>query len=169
MLGAVFVDLAAGVIHVERGWDDREGEIEPKSRAGRRRVPIVPDLRELLIEHRLLTRRTEGLIFGRDAETPFTRAVADRAKVAWKEADLEPIGLHECRHTFASMMIAAGVNAKALSTFMGHGSVAITFDLYGHLMPGSEAEAAELLDTYLTAERERAEDAAREAEVVSAA
>lgn len=33
-----------------------------------------------------------------------------------REDALEPIGLHECRHTFASLMIAAGVNAKALST-----------------------------------------------------
>jgi len=46
-------------------------------------------------------------------------------------------------------MIAAGVNAKALSTFMGHANIAITMDLYGHLMPGSEAEAASLLDAYL--------------------
>jgi hypothetical protein len=46
-------------------------------------------------------------------------------------------------------MIAAGVNAKALSTYMGHASVAITFDRYGHPMPGSEVEAAELLDSYL--------------------
>jgi integrase len=47
------------------------------------------------------------------------------------------------------MMIAAGVNAKALSTFMGHSSIAITYDRYGHLFPGSEHEAASLLDAYL--------------------
>jgi len=46
-------------------------------------------------------------------------------------------------------MIAAGVNAKALSAFMGHSSIKVTFDLYGHLMPGTEAEAAALLDSYL--------------------
>ncbi len=63
--------------------------------------------------------------------------------------------------TFASLMIAAGVNAKALQTFMGHANVSITLDRYGHLMPGSEAEAAGLLDTYLAAQRERQEEAAR--------
>ena len=36
--------------------------------------------------------------------------------------------------TYASLMIAAGFNAKALSTFMGHANVGITLDLYGHLM-----------------------------------
>ena len=46
-------------------------------------------------------------------------------------------------------MIAAGVNAKALSTYMGHASVMITLDRYGHLMPGNEEEAAGLLDDYL--------------------
>ena len=50
--------------------------------------------------------------------------------------------------TFASLMIGAGVNAKALSTYMGHASVTITFDRYGHLMPG-DAEAAGLVDAYL--------------------
>jgi hypothetical protein len=41
------------------------------------------------------------------------------------------------------------VNAKALSTFLGHASVRITLDRYGHLFPGSENEAAGLLDSYL--------------------
>jgi integrase len=52
-------------------------------------------------------------------------------------------------------MIAAGVNAKALSTFMGHANISITLDRYGHLMPGSEAEAADLLDAYLAGQRSR--------------
>jgi integrase len=61
-------------------------------------------------------------------------------------------------------MIAAGVNAKALSTFMGHANISTTLDRYGHLMPGSsEGEAAGLLDSYLMAERKRAEEKAREA------
>jgi integrase len=47
-------------------------------------------------------------------------------------------------------MIAAGINAKALSSYVGHSSVTITYDRYGHLMPGSETEAAQLLDGYLT-------------------
>jgi integrase len=62
---------------------------------------------------------------------------------------LQPITPHECRHTFASLMIAAGVNAKALNTYMGHTTISITLDRYGHLMPGNENEAATLLDTYL--------------------
>ena len=50
-------------------------------------------------------------------------------------------------------MIAAGVNAKALSTYVGHSSITITLDRYGHLMPGNEEEAAALLDSYLAVSR----------------
>jgi hypothetical protein len=57
--------------------------------------------------------------------------------------------LHECRHGYAALMIAAGVNVKALSTFMGHANTRITLDQYGHLLPDAEDEAAELLDVFL--------------------
>jgi hypothetical protein len=70
------------------------------------------------------------------------RDPAHRADDAWSAAELERITLHEARHTYASLMIAAGVNAKALSTYMGHANISITLDRYGHLMPGNEAEAA---------------------------
>jgi integrase len=56
---------------------------------------------------------------------------------------------HGCRHTYASYMIAAGVNAKALCEFMGHSSISVTFDRYGKLMPGAQQEAAGLLDGFL--------------------
>jgi integrase len=131
-------------------------------------VPISDVLRGFLLDHLVRTGR-EGseLIFGRTADDPFTpNRVQGRADDAWKatnareheeaeQEDREPVLLeritpHACRHTFASLMIAAGVNAKALATFMGHANISITLDRYGHLMPGSEAEAADLLDAYLT-------------------
>jgi len=64
-------------------------------------------------------------------------------------------------------MIAASVNAKALQTFMGHANIATTLDRYGHLMPGSEAEAAGLLEDYLAAQHKQAEEAARSATVAA--
>ena len=86
----------------------------------------------------------------------------------WEAAGLTRITLHELRHSYAAMMIAAGVNPKPLQSFMGHASITVTLDTYGHLMPGSEAEAGALLETYLTAQQERAEDAARAAQAVPA-
>ncbi len=174
------IDLATGVIRVTRSYDPKSRAfITPKSRAGERTVPIAAVLRGYLLEHKLRTGRGEGLAFGLSAERPFTSSnVWRRAHTAWKrarakrarelglepdsvEAGFEPIGLHECRHTFASLMIAAGVNAKALSTYMGHSTISITLDRYGKLMRGNEAEAAGLLDAHLV----RADTAARLAQV----
>jgi integrase len=161
------VDLDGGVIRVEWGWDDHEGRIAVKSDAGRRRVPIVAGLRRLLIAHKLATGRDgDALVFGRTATMPFDPStVRRRALRAWgwrKEGNRwipgddasEPIGLHECRHTFASLLIAAGENIKAVSTYMGHASVTITLDLYGHLLPGSEAQSAVQLGAFLDAAME---------------
>ncbi len=164
-LRAEDVDLASGVIRVEHGWDPAEGEIDLKSSAGRRKVPISAVLRDFLDEHLAGSGRSGSeRIFGATSARPFVgEKLSERADKAWEAAGLTRITLHECRHTFASLMIAAGVNAKALSTFMGHAKISITLDRYGHLMPGSEAEAAGLLDAYLTAQRERDEEAARAA------
>ncbi len=104
------VDLDAGVIRVERGWDDEDGEIQGKTRAARRRVPIASPLRRLLVAHRLATGgHPEALVFGTTVSVSFEPStVRRRALAAWKRAGLQPIMLHEARHTFASLMIAAG-------------------------------------------------------------
>jgi integrase len=146
------LDFERGLIRVERSWDRLAGPVAPKSRSGRRVVPIPQALREQFERHRELhaDRRADDLVFGRLPTAPFDPStVHDRARRAWKTADLEGLTLHDCRHTYASMMIAAGANVKALSTYLGHASITITMDRYGHLMPGNEQEAAELFDRYL--------------------
>lgn len=164
------VDLAEGIIRVDRAWNDgADAEHRTKTKAAVRKVPIVPSLARLLKAHKLATGRDgSDLVFGRTATEPFTPTTArSRALRAWDKANvaaeksigrplreserLHPIGLHECRHTFASFMIAAGANAKALSVVMGHGSITITYDVYGKLMPGGEAEVGRLLSDYLAA------------------
>jgi integrase len=145
------VDFDNGLLRVERSWDDKVGPIDPKSRAGRRRVPLTRPLRALFVAHRLRSGGGEdGLVFGRSGGRAInTEAMARRARTAWRERQLAPIGLHECRHTYAAFMIAAGVNAKALSAYMGHSSITMTLDRYGHLMPGHEGEASGMLADYL--------------------
>lgn len=127
-----------------------------KSHAGRSSRPAHPTYSPGL----LLDRRQHGgehaqdsRVFGNQDRTPFHAAsLYRRADRAWSKAGLcERLRLHQARHTYASFMIAAGVNAKALSVFMGHSSIKVTFDLYGHLIPGAEAEAAALLDRFLGA------------------
>lgn len=144
------VDLKAGTIHVTRSWDVEHGPGDTKSR-NRRAVPIIALLREYLAAQRLAQPPGGELCFGPDGHQPFhPDNLQKRADKAWAATGLERVTLHDCRHTFASLAIAAGVNAKSLSTYMGHSTVAITLDRYGHLMPGNEAEAAGLLDAYLS-------------------
>jgi integrase len=164
------IDLDANLIAVERGWDQVEGVIEPKSRAGWRSVPMLAILRDCLDGHlRTAGRSGEDLIFGRTTIEAFYASTVDgRAKRAWKAANererglaadedrepdlLRPISLHMCRHTFASLLIDSGANPKAIQEFMGHSKIHTTFDVYGHLLPGSHDEVRRRMDEYLRAD-----------------
>ncbi len=87
------VDFDEGVIRVERGWDDDPeiGEIEVKSDAGRRKVPLVGVLRRIMAAHKLATGRDrDELVFGRSPELPFVPStVRARALKAWAAANDE--------------------------------------------------------------------------------
>ena len=147
------IDLTTNLIHIRRNWDRQTGFIPPKSRSGSRRVPITPTLRRELLNHRLHQGTGgHGFVFPshRNPDKPFNPStLALHTRKAWNNAGLNPIGLHQCRHSYAAYMIAASINPKALSTYMGHSSITITLDRYGHLLPGNEAEAAGLLENWL--------------------
>jgi integrase len=149
------IDLDHNLIHVHRNWDRRAGYIAPKSRSGTRRVPITATLRRELLEHRLVQGTGgNGFVFpsNRTPHKPFNPSTLRlHTRKAWTTQGVAPIGLHECRHSYATYMIAAGINTKALSTYMGHSSIIITLDRYGHLLPGNENQAANLLETWLKA------------------
>lgn len=59
---------------------------------------------------------------------------------------LPRIRFHDLRHSHASQMLAAGVHPKIASERLGHSTIAITLDLYSHVMPGMQADAAEQVD-----------------------
>jgi integrase len=161
------VDLAAepAVIHVRRTWDDEEGEVDVKTEAGFRTVPLTGRLRTVIVEHGLATRRGgEELVFGRTGSDPFTpTTVRLRALKAWgwKREDgkwvpcgtpspaLQPLSPHEARHCAASYLIEAGLNDLELTVTLGHSDVRTTKNIYGHLFPDSGATIAAKLDAYL--------------------
>ena len=153
------VDLLRGVIRVEKNWDPKEGLVAPKSPAARRAVPIETDLRGHLEAAVARVRWSDGLLFGRDPSTAFApSSLTSRAYRTWAEAGMSRVTPHQARHTYASWMIEAMVedqtlNQKVLSEMMGHASIAITQDRYGHLMPGSLERAAVAFDNYLARAR----------------
>lgn len=153
------VDFDAGLVHVRRGWDDIEGEIAPKTFAGKRDVPMMGELRRICRAHKLATgRHGEQLFLGRAATDPFVPStVRARARKAWQSAGLEPLTAHEARHCAASYMIACGLDWKKVSEFLGHTDVRTTFNRYGKVVEEDLSEAAERLDAYFARHRDNAE------------
>jgi integrase len=75
----------------------------------------------------------------------------ERATAAWADVSLQRITLHECRHTFASMLMAAGYTIKEIMVFMGHADVQ-TVQRYIKLLPQhGERNPVGRLDSYLRA------------------
>ncbi len=159
------VSLASGVIAVSRSWDAKAGEITPKSRAGTREVPIPPLLRDYLIDWKARSGRDDGFVFGNVPGRPFTPTnVRRRAGKAWANANaaevetatregrepvlLDPIGLHECRHVWVSLLHDAGFTLEQIAAFAGHGSAWMT-ERYKHLLPGAAASAGAQFGAYL--------------------
>lgn len=67
------------------------------------------------------------------------------------KTSLPRIRFHDLRHTHASQMLSAGVHPKVASERLGHSTIGITLDLYSHVMPGMQADAAEQVDAALQA------------------
>jgi integrase len=153
------VDLARGRLRVERNLpvdaqrSQAESEtVEPKTKAGRREVPLAPPAREALLECKAAESgvRTEGYVWQGVDGGPFARtSVMKRARSAWKTAELQEIGLHEARHSAASMWIDSGWSVKVVSELIGHASIAITLDRYGHLFPAALDDASAAFAAYL--------------------
>ncbi len=144
------VDFEAGLVRVRRGWDDVEGEIEPKTFAATREIPMMGELRRICRAHKLATGRNGSQLFlGRSPVDPFyPSTVRARALKAWAAAGLEPLTPHEARHCAASYMIAAGMDWKKVSEFIGHSDIRTTFNRYGKVVPEDLRDAVAKLDMY---------------------
>jgi integrase len=124
------------------------GRVEPpKSRHGRRDVPLASGLVNRLRAH--LADRPEGedaLVFATVAGTPLDPNNVRRRmlKPLAEEAGASWAGFHTLRHTFASLQLAAGVNVVQLSRALGHHSASFTLDTYVHLLEGESAPALDL-------------------------
>ena len=134
-----------------------------KSAAGTgRRLPIAAPLKPILLAAAELQGSPErGPVLGRVSLT--SGRLVPRATKAWSDAVtaakqrdedlvLEPIGLHECRHTYASFLMAAGYTLRELMEYMGHSSLQAT-ERYVKLLPqpGGLDGAADRLNAYLAA------------------
>ncbi|MCP4717464.1 MAG: tyrosine-type recombinase/integrase [Deltaproteobacteria bacterium] len=64
------------------------------------------------------------------------------------KAGLRRIRIHDLRHTYASLLIAQGESLAYIRDQLGHHSIKVTVDTYGHLVPGANREAVDKLDDF---------------------
>ncbi len=139
-------------VEVAESLTEARGRLEfGTTKTHQRRMVVIPGfLRELLAAHLAanVSDDSEALIFTSLEGQPlrnsnFRRRVWHRATA---DAGLaEGLRIHDLRHTCASLLIAQGAHPKAIQVHLGHSSISVTMDRYGHLFPSDmEALAADL-------------------------
>ena len=145
------VDLDAKLIRVRQRADESGAMGPPKSAAGRRDVPLAPFALNTLREWRLASRGE--LVFGNDLDRPEPLTnIRSRCFCPLQlrcgivdEAGAPKYGFHALRHFAASWLIEQGFTPKRVQTILGHSSIAMTFDTYGHLFPTPEDDQRRLV------------------------
>ena len=132
-------------------------ETEPKTKAGRRKIMLPDVVIEALKRHwerQAETRckagekwREQGLVFPA-AYGGFLQANSLWAsfKRLLKRAGLPDVRFHDLRHSAATILFAAKVDLKVISELLGHSSIAVTSDIYAHLLPSMQREVADKMN-----------------------
>lgn len=131
---------------------------EPKTAQSRRTVTMPPSLVELFrayqADQKLLriqlgvSFNADDFVFIRPNGNPINPSAVTLAfRRILKKAELKEIRIHDLRHTHATLMLKAGVHPKIVSERLGHANIGITLDIYSHVLPGLQEEAAEKFDS----------------------
>lgn len=151
------IDKKASVIHVRRTlkYIEHGGYIEdtPKTRTSTRDIPLTDDLQNILEAQRRLwdfkIEKMDRYLFCNENGAPISQeriqGEIDRTIRRIQAAGYEfpRITSHVFRHTFATRAIEAGMQPQVLKTILGHSSLAMTMDLYSHVLPDTKAEEME--------------------------
>src|SRR5262249_35021708 len=126
------------------------GELVPlKTAASRRRVDLSQQAVTIL-KKQLLARKPNdpGLVFASpDGKLIDANNFRHRVSKAGRDrAGLSGLRFHDLRHTYAALMVAAGAHAKYLQAQMGHSSIKVILDRYGHLYPDANRAMLSALD-----------------------
>ena len=125
---------------------------------------LLRDYRDKVHQQRLILGKPlsdDDFVFAHEDGTPLDPSTVTHTfgKVV-RKAGLE-LRLHDLRHSYASLMLAAGADMKQISSNLGHSNVGITFDTYGHLISGAGKIAAERFDRLLKSWLPRAKMSAK--------
>jgi integrase len=139
-------DFTTNKIHVTTSYEARTKVLgAPKTDRSVRDVDMVPTVRHVL--EALPGRGSSGLVFRGVRGGIFPRSPWRRAWDATiLAANVRRIRPYDLRHTFASLLIAAGKNPLYVARQMGHYSAGFTLDTYGHLMDALPRRQVEFID-----------------------
>lgn len=157
------VDLDKNQLHVSRTLITVGSEIvwsTPKTSRGRRSVALDSSTVSALRRHRARQAQERlsfgsnynesSLVFAREDGSPLhPKSVSDEFQRRAKQVGVPVIRLHDLRHSYASLALQAGVQTKIVSERLGHVSTSITSDIYQHVTPGMQADAAEAIGRLL--------------------
>jgi integrase len=141
------VDLKAHELHVRQRADRYNAIGKPKSAAGERTVPFGPIVANALKEWKLASKH--DLVFCTSSGLPLEHSNALRASLLAAQVEAGMLvdgkpkytGLHVLRHFYASWCIDRKLAPKVVQERLGHSSITMTYDRYGHLFPrGDDAE-----------------------------
>lgn len=125
------VDLEAGLLRIRRQRLRCAGKLitqTPKSKSGVRDVPILPELRPVLLQACRLLHPSAYLV------TCAPETLARRWRAAQLRAGIaQPYRLHDLRHTYATHMVARGCSPRVLQYIIGHASLDLTMRVYTHI------------------------------------
>jgi len=155
------VELERGTLRVVASLVRLAGQepqlAEPKSQRSRRQVELSAGAVDSLRRHRATAIEAAlkagrpydraGFVFRRTDERPLS------VTTTWKRwrrilaaAHVPPMPFHSARHSAATLLLGRGVHPKIVSEMLGHSTVAITLDVYSHVTPAMNREAARVMD-----------------------
>jgi integrase len=155
-LDARLVRVRAQIQRIDGVWRWKE----PKTRSSRRQISIPLQVADILRQHRVRQHEERlfvgpvwkdlDLVFCNQAGGPlFARNLIRSFTALLVKGALPRIRFHDLRHTAATLLLSARVNPKVVSEMLGHASVSITLDIYSHVLPDMQHDAAEAMGKIL--------------------
>lgn len=147
------IDFFKRQIHVEQQVQQTRGGgtrvCPPKTKESERVIPLPDVVVHALVAHlRDFPAGPDDFLFKdpKGGAVVATRLMDSAWRPARLKADLPSVTMHQLRHTYASLLIAAGESVKVVSVRLGHTNAAMTLNVYSHLFPDSEDKTRRAID-----------------------
>ncbi|MEI6790580.1 MAG: site-specific integrase [Myxococcaceae bacterium] len=150
------VDLTTGSVSVQRIAYEINGKIslgEPKTAKGRRKIELPNITMDALKIHRnKMASETDSVLLFCDTHGSYLRQSNLRRRSFEPlivKSGLPKIRFHDLRHTAATLLLSKGIHPKVVQERLGHAQISMTLDVYSHVLPSMQKEAAAQLETLL--------------------